>query len=389
MEVKMKRLLAVILIMTMVLSMAACSSSDKSKDNKGSDKKTEEDSGKKDSGINIVDKPTDPDPYEPDDPDDPDPADIPDIFGVWTGVEYPIKIQLNRDLTYVYYAQDGEDGEYYEYGSFSYQGNELTFEAEAGYDQQAPTLHFDSDDWIFYNMDGHEFFLVEGATTIDDIPDGPDEPDDPEPVDSPETVGYFNYYNIRANTGAGSRFIGANTGFFKQSEGDGYCLASPSYEVVCTEYSPDDGNGFGHAKFELTVWFGYDAPSEYKTVNVGWCGELYDTFAGQIISPDTSTESPDRRWTNDIFSIRPEGTYEVKVTFESRTEAKTGDYFIIFHDTYNVIFTTGYSGVDLVLYPAPKNNKTYKKFRGADRMDIKIKDDPYVDIENSYIVPLM
>ncbi len=226
-----------------------------------------------------------------------------------------------------------------------------------------------------------------------DDPDEPyDDPDEPydEPEPSPESVGYFNYYGIKANSDIGSRVIIKNCGAYIDTDSEKYCNASPNFTIECTEYSPDDGYGYGHAKFQITCSFNRDLPSDFGRTSVAYCGEFYDTFSGDVISPTGyGDDNPDRRWTKEYSAIRPDGYYDVKVTCESVTDTSDKNLLIVFRDTYTIVFTTGYSGVDYVAIPAPKNRDAWEEYSNQGGHTMKILDDPYMDIENSYIFELM
>ena len=393
MESNMKRIIAILLTLSMILSLAACGSS------KDSGKNTDDTQGKKEENvggpattdIKIVDKP-----QSSNNNQNSDPASdsvMTQLVGKWNDGEWKYQLSLYPDGTYICYldSPDG-NGVVSEEGVYTCEESTVSFWAYGDSGSAIPTFVYHPVPDTLSGNDGTELYR---AGEIDDPSDDPyyDPSDDPvnepigDPGESPETIGYFNYYGIYPNVEPGSRTSFPNGGCYVSDNTDGYYITSPDVEVKIAEYSPDDGYGYGHMKVNLSVFFKNDLPAEFgqSTVNDYWY--LYDTFSGDVISPDASVDSPDNTWAYEFIAARPNGSYDVKVTQAFSYESKKNGYLISFHNTLTIIFPTGYSGVDLVLFPAPKNKKAYKSNKKQDRT-IKLMDRKYTTLEGAFIYGL-
>ncbi len=352
----MKKLIALLLAIVMVTSLTACSSSDDKNDK---------------SDIRIIDNST----SGTDEPEEEPQGDGYATSGIWTDLNYYM-LALGDDQSYVvnYSSPAGSEETITEEGQYYFDGTYITFYPNDGSEPMLPTLTHDEDANSFSSGDDLIFYFYSSG----------------EGGGESASAGYFEENGINANSELGSRIKFKKGGAYVQSDGTGYIVTPTTVQVDCLDFSDNDGDGWGHATYELKVYFKDELPSDFSSAKVSSYYELYDTYTGDVISPNViNTDSADDTWRSEYTSERPDGTYQVEVIETETTYRKTDGYRFIFDITYTVYFTVGYSGVDMIVFPAFKNRKEWDDYHDVGgTYNGKILDDPCLTVDGAKIFAL-
>ena len=353
----MKKILSLFLVLTMVFSLTACGSKEDEKPN--TEKPT------RDLNVSVSGEYDDEEYYDYDEEYDEDnnyedntESDyITDVVGYWTAADNLVLVEFTES-TFKYYSPT-----FNKEGTYIFTGSGVAVLAEDGNYNPWLTVvddHMvDVSEIVYTKVSEGEVAgimqYIEAAMAT------------PTPEESPETVGLFKYFNVKANAETGLRTKFKNGASFADRDGTGYAITKANVQVDVIDYIKDDGEGNGRATVTLTYYIEDTKPSDfgnyyYVTTAYG----LYDNFTGKRISDNDSEVVVSEDYTYYETPVDHNGkTYTISVYKEKSTAWYTSGYTFISSMTYYITFPKGYKGVSLILYPADKNRSEWEKNFGV------------------------